>query len=108
MPQYQGICDRLKKVESFHRIGEDVDLGRVTVDPEKCTGCGICATICASKALEVVDKKCRMVEFMPLCVSCGDCTAICPKGALQLVQFLNLKMHFRYLDRGQPEPPRKF
>ena len=108
MPEFLTLRDRLKRVESFHRIGRDVELGQVLTDLEKCSGCGICAAICPSKALEVVDKKCRMVEVMPLCVSCGDCTAICPEGALTLTRFIDFKLHFRYLDRGRPEPPRKF
>jgi ferredoxin len=56
----------------------------------------------------VVDKKCRMVEELPFCMSCGDCLAICPENAIELAQFIQFKRFFRYLDRGEPEWPRRF
>ena len=106
MPEFITRKDR--KIESFSRIGEDVELGRVEIDRERCTGCGFCVKACAAASLEVIDKKCRMVEERPFCVSCGDCVAICPEDAIELVHFLQFKRFFRYLDRGKPEPPRRF
>jgi len=40
----------------------------------KCTGCGICATMCPA-GINVYDKK---------CVRCGKCIDSCPSGALKL------------------------
>jgi ferredoxin len=97
-----------RRLESFHKIGEDVILGKVTIDRDKCKGCGFCVKACAAASLEVVDKKCRMVEDLPFCMSCGDCVAICSEDAIELVDFIEFKRAFRYLDRGEPEPPRKF
>ena len=62
----------------------------------------------AAAALEVVEKKCRMSDERTFCVSCGDCVAICPEDAITLTDFLGFKKFFRYLDRGEPEWPRRF
>jgi len=107
MTQYLKIRDRMK-IESFNRIGEDVVMGEVVIDLDKCKGCAYCTKCCAAAAIEVVDKKARMVTVSPMCMSCGDCVAICPEGAIELKQFIQFKHYFRYLDRGEPLPPRRF
>jgi len=107
MPEYMKLKDRLK-IESFRRLGQDVVLGVVAIDPDKCTGCGLCIRACAAGSLELNQKKARMTEVLPACMSCGDCVAICPESAIELKQFIQMKRYFRYLDRGKPEPPRKF
>jgi len=107
MPEFLRLRDRLR-IESFNNLGKDVVLGAVEIDPEKCTGCGLCVKACAAGTLEVVNKKARMNPELPICHSCADCVAICSKNAIQMKQFLELKRCFRYLDRGRPEPPRKF
>ncbi len=33
-----------RRVESFRRVGEDVLLGKVVIDTDKCTGCGVLHT----------------------------------------------------------------
>jgi len=108
MPEFITRQDK-KIIESFHKIGEDVILGAVKIDQEKCKGCGFCTKCCAAGALEVtVDKKCRMITDLPFCMSCGDCVAICPEDAIELTDFIEFKRFFRYLDRGEPSTPRKF
>lgn len=97
-----------RKVESFRNVGQDVILGKVVIDQEKCTGCGYCTRACAAYALEVVNKKCKMMDGTPFCISCGDCVAICPEGAVELREFIQFKYYFKYLDRGAPQPPRRF
>jgi len=106
MPEFLTRKDK-KKIENFLKIGEDVLLGKVEIDQDKCNGCGFCSKACAAAALEVVDKKCRLVLDLPFCMGCGDCVAICPKDAIELTNFIEFKHAFRYLDRGKPEPPRK-
>lgn len=106
MPEY---ISKKGKIESFHRIGTDVILGKVYIDSEKCIGCGMCTKCCAAASLEVVDKKSRMVEGrLAFCMSCGDCVAICPEAAIDLTDFIEFRGFFKYLDRGKPDWPRKF
>ncbi len=107
MPEYLTWKDR-RKIESFYKLGEDLNLGVVAIDQDSCSGCGLCVPVCVGRAIEMVDKKARMVTDFPLCMSCGDCVAICPENSVKLIKFFELKRSFRYLDRGKPEPPRRF
>ena len=107
MPEYLTFKDRLQ-VESFRRIGVDLILGEVKIDREKCNGCGLCASACPADSVEVKDKKAKMTEEFPMCFGCGNCTAICPEQAIEITRFIEFKRYFRYLDRGQPQRPRKF
>jgi len=107
MPEFMTRKDR-RKIESFRDLGRDVVLGKVVIDQDKCKGCTLCAKACAAAALEIVDKKCRMVLDLPFCMSCGDCVAICSEDAIELTEFIEFKRAFRYLDRGKAEAPRKF
>ncbi|MBN1825557.1 MAG: ATP-binding protein [Candidatus Eisenbacteria bacterium] len=50
------------------------------VDPEKCTGCGRCAEVCAYSALAVVNGK--VLLFDDLCHGCGSCMRQCPEKAI--------------------------
>ncbi len=65
----------------------------LTLDKNKCTGCGICMTICPREAIEV--KKTPKTEGEAAkpptvtlseekCTYCGVCEALCPFGALSL------------------------
>lgn len=53
------------------------------VDPDRCTGCGACASFCRFGALAVVRK--QVIFFEDLCHACGGCTRVCPEGAIREV-----------------------
>jgi len=57
----------------------------ITIDEEKCAGCGRCVSVCKDFSIEIRDKKCR-ISITPLfgCVGCGHCMAICPNGAIMI------------------------
>ena len=67
-------------------VWNDLDLSwRIvaTVDDERCNGCGICATACASggyQAIEMEHKK-ASIEVVK-CDGCGLCVGVCPTGAV--------------------------
>ena len=51
-------------------------------DPEPCTGCGACRSVCPSAAVEMRGGK---PTFSPrLCIGCGHCGAYCPVNAFGL------------------------
>ncbi len=56
--------------------------GRVTVEPEECTGCDICLKYCGCPALvkDTATGKVRIDRFR--CNDCGNCIDVCPPGAI--------------------------
>ena len=52
------------------------------VDPEKCTGCGLCPKWCFFDAITMVEKK--AVIDRSKCDGCGLCPSLCPKDAITM------------------------
>jgi nitroreductase/NAD-dependent dihydropyrimidine dehydrogenase PreA subunit len=48
---------------------------------KKCTGCGLCLTVCPSFVFELTGKKARVVRG-DWCIGCGQCGAVCPVEAI--------------------------
>jgi len=57
----------------------------ITIDEEKCDGCGECVPSCAEGALRVVDGKARLMK-QSFCDGLGACLGECPQGALHVVE----------------------
>ena len=55
-------------------------LSPVSVDPDKCTKCGLCAKACTYNAIAVTPKE--VIIFPELCHVCGACTIVCPENAI--------------------------
>jgi ferredoxin len=55
----------------------------ITIDEEKCNGCGNCITGCAEGALQLVNGKAKLVKEN-FCDGFGDCIGTCPTGALKV------------------------
>lgn len=53
----------------------------VSVDTDKCIGCGKCEKICFSKAISITDGKCTIDAK---CRGCGRCADVCPKKAIEI------------------------
>lgn len=53
----------------------------VTIDEEKCDGCGACVPSCAEGALQIIDGKARLISEI-YCDGLGACLGECPQGAL--------------------------
>lgn len=65
-------------------------LAPIAVDPDRCTGCTLCAADCPYKAISMVERpeeskhKYLAVIDPQMCVSCGVCVGSCPPLALSL------------------------
>ena len=55
----------------------------ITIDEEKCDGCGLCVGSCHEGALAVIDGKARLVSEV-YCDGLGACLAECPQGAIAI------------------------
>jgi len=62
--------------------------GHVTVDTERCVGCGGCADVCPARCVLVTDLDARrrvIRRHLDRCLLCGRCQDACPYDALHLV-----------------------
>ena len=55
----------------------------VTIDEDKCDGCGLCVPACQEGALRIVDGKARLASDR-LCDGLGACLGQCPRGAIRI------------------------
>ncbi len=55
----------------------------ISIDEEKCDGCGLCVPACHEGALQLVDGKARLVKES-FCDGLGDCLGECPRGAITI------------------------
>ena len=67
-------------------------LGKVELDSSRCTGCGLCAMECPTKALlispiEETDTF-QLIFKHGKCVACGLCVEICPENCLCVERIL--------------------
>ena len=53
----------------------------ITIDEEKCNGCGECIPNCPEGALQVIDGKARLISDI-FCDGLGACIGHCPQGAI--------------------------
>ena len=53
----------------------------ISIDENKCTGCGLCTTACHEGAIEIIDGKAELTREN-FCDGFGDCLPNCPTGAI--------------------------
>jgi NAD-dependent dihydropyrimidine dehydrogenase PreA subunit len=53
----------------------------ITIDQDKCTGCGLCIPNCPEGAIQMIDGKARVVN-LSLCDGLGACIGHCPEEAI--------------------------
>lgn len=72
------------------------DGGKYFYADEKCSGCGICETVCLSQKIKMIDKK-PVWQDKVRCFSCYACINFCP---LQSVQMRSGRLFKFYTDKN--------
>ncbi|MCL2761245.1 MAG: 4Fe-4S binding protein [Desulfuromonadales bacterium] len=57
----------------------------ITIDEEKCDGCGLCVPSCTEGAIKIVNGK-AVLAADNLCDGLGDCLSECPKDAIKIIE----------------------
>ena len=57
----------------------------ITIDEEKCTGCGNCVPGCPEGALQIIDDKARLISDL-FCDGLGACIGECPEDAISVIK----------------------
>lgn len=57
----------------------------VTIDEDKCNGCGLCTSACHEGALQLVNGKAKLISDS-YCDGLGACLPECPTGAISIVE----------------------
>lgn len=55
----------------------------IKIDEEKCNGCGLCIPKCPEGAIQIIDKKARLISDL-FCDGLGACIGYCPEGAITI------------------------
>jgi formate hydrogenlyase subunit 6/NADH:ubiquinone oxidoreductase subunit I len=75
--------------------------GKLDVDPERCTGCQVCALVCPAGVITMVDVGTRRIGDRELpvkrplfdlstCIFCGECVDNCAFNALEMTKQFEL------------------
>ena len=56
-------------------------MSKITIDPEKCKGCGLCQKHCPVRAIEGEAREKRVIN-QDKCIKCGTCLTSCPFHAI--------------------------
>jgi ferredoxin len=88
---FSVLLKNLRTGPTTLRISEEVPYpkgfhGPVKIQTEKCICCGMCAYVCVSGAVRVIEHKdnCDWAYYPGRCTFCGQCVAICPGEALRM------------------------
>lgn len=62
--------------------------GLISIDSEKCSGCGACSRVCPAKAVDVLAEGESIVIriIQGRCILCGECVDACPFNAMKIVE----------------------
>jgi len=84
----------------------------VTIDEEKCNGCGLCIPNCVEGALQIVDGKAKLMSEK-FCDGLGACLGHCPQDAITVIEreaeefdekAVEAYLHKKHEAESQPKP----
>lgn len=55
----------------------------ITIDEDKCNGCGLCIHNCLEGVIQIIDHKARIISDLS-CDGLGACLGHCPQGAISI------------------------
>ena len=68
--------------------------GRISIDRERCKGCGLCISVCPKKAIKIGPELNAQGYYPPQqppeeedwggCIGCTQCALICPDLAIEV------------------------
>jgi len=81
--QASGAAGRAANILSKKELEAEPQIAYV--DIETCSGCSMCISICAYKAIDLIEDKGKKQAKVnvALCKGCGACVGACPSGAMQ-------------------------
>ncbi len=59
------------------------DVVSLRLEPENCSGCGMCQVVCPRGVFSGTHKKAEILD-RDACIECGACARNCPEGALSV------------------------
>ena len=68
-------------VDKKCRTSECKAISKITIDSEKCKGCGLCQKNCPVNAIEGEEREKRVIN-QDKCIKCGTCISKCPFQAI--------------------------
>jgi len=71
----------------------------IIVNKEKCTGCGICESICPESCIKIIDLKSNIDH--KYCNTCTQCIAVCPYLALSWNNHVPISFNRKNLPNSQ-------
>ena len=58
--------------------------GKVSVNANLCTHCGLCVNTCPAEALSIDNGKILQIDSAFGCIACGHCMMVCPNDAIKV------------------------
>lgn len=59
-----------------------LNVASLELDPDKCTGCGLCLEVCPHNVFSLESRK-AVITDKDRCMECGACSSNCAFGALR-------------------------